>query len=193
MCTGGPLQAGPRPALLCLSDERRGFSTMANWTLETISWDRFDASKVDPEILRNIKAAARGGKRSGGKPGGGGFRHYKLFYTHLRHCLKRDRLSRWGRLRIGWGRLAESEDDELAYAYFAANEPVDAVYDRERSKRAYAQRAYPLYRESHVQRGMAMVLKAVGLRPQGRLNGLMTRAGLGFLPRGAPRYAAQEA
>src|SRR3981189_2780706 len=31
---------------------------MANWTLETISWDRFDASKVDPEILRNIKAAA---------------------------------------------------------------------------------------------------------------------------------------
>src|SRR6266851_2807624 len=31
---------------------------MGNWTLETISWDRFDASKVDPEILRNIKAAA---------------------------------------------------------------------------------------------------------------------------------------
>src|SRR5258708_15898879 len=31
---------------------------MGNWTLETISWDRFDASKVDPGILRNIKAAA---------------------------------------------------------------------------------------------------------------------------------------
>ena len=31
---------------------------MGNWTLESISWDRFDASKVDPEILRNIKAAA---------------------------------------------------------------------------------------------------------------------------------------
>ncbi len=31
---------------------------MGNWTLETIDWDRFDASKVDPEILRNIKAAA---------------------------------------------------------------------------------------------------------------------------------------
>ena len=39
---------------------------MGNWTLETISWDRFDASKVDPEILRNIKAAAlveRNGER----------------------------------------------------------------------------------------------------------------------------------
>ena len=31
---------------------------MGSWTLETIDWDRFDASKVDPEILRNIKAAA---------------------------------------------------------------------------------------------------------------------------------------
>ena len=31
---------------------------MGNWTLDTIAWDRFDASKVDLEILRNIKAAA---------------------------------------------------------------------------------------------------------------------------------------
>ena len=31
---------------------------MSNWTLESIDWDRFDRSKVDPEILRNIKAAA---------------------------------------------------------------------------------------------------------------------------------------
>src|SRR3984893_16009939 len=96
------------------------------------------------------------------------FRHYKLFYAHRRRCLKRDRLSRWNRLRIGWGRLAESEDDELAYAYFAANEPTDAVYDRKRSMQAYARRAYPLYRQTHVQRAMAMVLKAIGLQPQGR-------------------------
>ena len=31
---------------------------MGTWTLDTIDWDRFDASKVDPEILRTIKAAA---------------------------------------------------------------------------------------------------------------------------------------
>src|SRR5471032_502109 len=31
---------------------------MDHWTLESIAWDRFDASKVDAEILRNIKAAA---------------------------------------------------------------------------------------------------------------------------------------
>jgi hypothetical protein len=41
---------------------------MGNWTLETIAWDRFDASKVDPEILRNIKAAAMV-ERNGGDYG----------------------------------------------------------------------------------------------------------------------------
>ncbi|HMJ97872.1 MAG TPA: ferritin-like domain-containing protein, partial [Reyranella sp.] len=121
------------------------------------------------------------------------FRHYKLFYAHLRRCLKRDRLSRWSRLRIGWGRLAESEDDELAYAYFAANEPGDAIYDRKRSMQAYARRAYPLYRQTHVQRAMAMVLKAVGLQPQGWLNRLMTRIGLWFLSRNAAKLAEQGA
>jgi hypothetical protein len=118
------------------------------------------------------------------------FRHYKLFYAHLRHCLKRDRLSRWARLKVGWSRIAESEDDELAYAYFAANEPDGAVYDRKRCMEAYARRAYPLYRATHVQRAMAMVLKAIGLEPQGRLNALMTRAGLWFLRRRSIQLAA---
>ncbi len=269
---------------------------MANWTLETIAWDRFDASKVDPEILRNIKAAAMV-ERNGGDYGvylgrvfaddpefldtvnrwvveevqhgmalgrwaqladpswdfdaaferfragyklplevvksvrgsqagemmarcivetgtssyysalkdatqepvlrqictkiaADEFRHYKLFYDHMRRCLERDRLSRWRRLLIGWGRLAESEDDELAYAYFAANEPDGAVYDRKSSMRAYARRAYPLYRESHVQRAMAMVLKAIGMEPQGRLNTWMTRLGLWFLRRRTTRLEA---
>ena len=40
---------------------------------------------------------------------------------------------------------------------------------------------------------MAMVLKAVGLKPQGRLNAWMTRAGLWFLRNRAAKYAAQGA
>ena len=91
---------------------------------------------------------------------------------------------------MGWSRIAESEDDELAYAYFAANEPEGAVYDRKRSMEAYAKRAYPLYRASHVQRAMAMVLKAIGLEPQGRLNAWLTRAGLWFIRRRSTRLAA---
>lgn len=272
---------------------------MGNWTLDSIAWDRFDASKVDLEILRNIKAAALV-ERNGGdyrvylnrvfaddpamirdvdqwaeeevqhgmalgrwaqladpswdfdaafarfrkgyqlplevtqsirgsqagemvarcivetgtssyysalkdataepvlkqicmKIAADEFRHYKLFYDHLCRCLERDQLGRLTRLRISWGRLAESEDDELAYAYFAANAPEGAVYDRKRAMEAYARRAYPLYRPSHVQRAIAMVLKAVGLEPQGRLNTLLTRLGLWFLRRRSTRLAEQGA
>ena len=31
---------------------------MKNWTLDDIAWDRLDRSKVDPDILQAIKAAA---------------------------------------------------------------------------------------------------------------------------------------
>ena len=31
---------------------------MKHWTLDDIPWEKFDRSKVDPEILRVIKAAA---------------------------------------------------------------------------------------------------------------------------------------
>lgn len=121
------------------------------------------------------------------------FRHYKLFYDHMQRCLERDRLTRLRRLWIGWGRLAESEDDELAYAYYAANEPQDVPYDRTKAQRAYARRAYPLYRPFHVQRAMAMMLKAVGLGTTGWLNAWMTRAGLWFLRSRAAKYADQGA
>src|SRR5262245_9324334 len=31
---------------------------MGHWTLDDISWDRFDRSKVDPELLKVVKAAS---------------------------------------------------------------------------------------------------------------------------------------
>jgi hypothetical protein len=96
-------------------------------------------------------------------------RHYRLFYKNLDRCLARERIGRLGRLRIAIGRIAESEDDELAYAYHAANES-GLPYDRRRCKRAYARRAYALYRPHHVERSIAMLLKAVGLTPNGRLS-----------------------
>jgi hypothetical protein len=121
------------------------------------------------------------------------FRHYKLFFDQMQRCLGRDRLSTWRRMWIGWTRLAESNDDELSYAYFAANEPKDAVYDRKRAMRAYARRAYPLYQPFHVRRAMGMVLKAIGLSPQGWLNVLLTRAGLWFLKSRAEKFANEGA
>jgi len=104
-------------------------------------------------------------------------RHYRLFYKTLRAYQAHDRLGRWTRLKIALGRLAESEDDELAYAYYAANEPPNAVglpYDRRRYSRAYAGRAAQLYRAHHIARMVPMVLKAVGLTPNGRLGSVLS-------------------
>jgi hypothetical protein len=101
-------------------------------------------------------------------------RHYRLFYKNLDRCLAREGLGRWGRLRVALGRIAESEDDELAYAYYAANE-ADRPYDRRRYSRAYARLAFAVYRPQHVERGIAMLLKAAGLTPNGRLGLVLGR------------------
>jgi hypothetical protein len=91
-------------------------------------------------------------------------RHYKLFFDWLKLYSAQDALGRWTRLKIGLSRVQESEDDELAYAYFAANAPADAVYDRETYKSEYLLRAFPLYRPDHVERMVAMVFRACGIK-----------------------------
>jgi hypothetical protein len=106
-------------------------------------------------------------------------RHYKLFYACAQYYLEREKIGVLGRLRVALGRIAESEDDELAYAYYAANEVVNdnvAPYDRRRCNGEYVRRAYPVYRPHHIERGMAMIFKAVGLTPHSRLNALANRA-----------------
>ncbi|WP_119301707.1 ferritin-like domain-containing protein [Dongia deserti] len=118
------------------------------------------------EICRNIAADE--------------LRHYKLFYSNLRRYLDREGLNGWRRLKVTLQRLGESEDDELAYAYFAANHP-DEKYDRSRFARAYARRAYAVYRRHHVERGIAMALKASGLAPTGRLNRWLTTLACWFM------------
>jgi rubrerythrin len=112
------------------------------------------------EICRNIAADE--------------IRHYKLFYRNLTRCLERERIGLSKRLRVAVGRIAESEDDELAYAYYAANES-SRPYDRRHYRLAYARRAYALSRKHHVVHGIAMIFKAVGLRPHGRIAWLASR------------------
>jgi hypothetical protein len=101
-------------------------------------------------------------------------RHYRLFYKNLERCLEQERLGRLARLRIALARVAEAEDDELAYAYYAANE-ASRPYDRWRHSRAYAGRALALYRPQHVARAVAMLLKVAGLKPTGRLSLVASR------------------
>ena len=52
------------------------------------------------------------------------YRHFKLFYDHMRRYLARENINVLARLRIALGRIGETEDDELAYAYHCGNEPV---------------------------------------------------------------------
>ncbi len=111
------------------------------------------------------------------------FRHYKLFYTHLKRYLEKDRIGKLNRLRIAMGRIAESEDDELAYAYYAANTDGSLPYDRKVWGAAYMRRAYGLYRQEHIDRAVAMTLKAAGLAPQGRISRVGSRAAFWFLNR----------
>jgi rubrerythrin len=98
------------------------------------------------------------------------YRHFKLFYDHMRRYLGRENLSMVGRLRIALGRIGESEDDELAFAYHCGNEPETLAYQHNRCIAAYMAPAMGFYRYRHIERGMGMILKTVGLPPRGRLS-----------------------
>ena len=93
-------------------------------------------------------------------------RHYKLFYTHLKNYLAGEKMSTFQRIKVALGRISETEDDELACAYYAANAEDGVPYDRLRFSREYLSRAYGYYRQHHIDRVVAMVFKACGLKPQ---------------------------
>ncbi len=119
------------------------------------------------------------------------YRHFKLFYDHMRRYLERERLSFLARLRVAAGRIGESEDDELAYAYHCGNEPEGASYDHGRCIAACMAPAMGLYRFRHIERGMGMVFKSVGLRPRGRLSDLAARGAWRLLQRRRRRFERQ--
>lgn len=103
------------------------------------------------------------------------YRHFKLFYDHMKRYLAREDLSFLKRLRVAAGRVGESEDDELAFAFHCGNEAPGIPYEHGRCTAAYMGRAMGFYRYRHIERGMGMIFKAVGLEPRGRLSGVAAR------------------
>lgn len=98
--------------------------------------------------------------------------HYRLFARHGDRYLAQAPLSAIARLRIALGRMNEAEDDELAYAYYAANYHAASrppAYDVKRFGRAYWQRAMRLYQRPHIETAVRMVLRAANLRANGAL------------------------
>lgn len=117
------------------------------------------------------------------------FRHYKLFYTYMRRYFPQDHLGLFARLRIAFGRILESEDDELAFAYFCGNDEAEP-YDRKKHGAAYMQRAYRCYQPRHLERALAMTAKAAMLRLNNRLLRVLARLALGILHWRARRLGA---
>ncbi len=123
-------------------------------------------TSTDEPVLKEICAKIAGDE----------FRHYKLFYDTLNRYLKIENMGRAKRLKIALGRIAESQDDELSYAFFAANANDNEEYDRKKWNREYMKRAYSYYQEPQVDRAVAMVFKACGFDPKGMGGKLASRA-----------------
>jgi hypothetical protein len=94
------------------------------------------------------------------------YRHYKLFYTYLQRYVRTEKLWRLKRLMVAYGRFLEVDDDELSYAYHCGNE-APGQYDRMAANEAYTALAARYYRRNHIDRAIAMVLKATGVDPGG--------------------------
>lgn len=102
------------------------------------------------------------------------FRHHRLFYTHGQRYQESERPWLVERMRVALGRILEAEDDELSYAYYAAN--IDDVpYDRKACSQAYIARAYGYYKPWIVERMVAMAMKSAGIKPRRTLSVFLAR------------------
>ncbi len=118
------------------------------------------------------------------------YRHFKLFYDHMKRYLGREDIGVLTRLRIAMGRVTETEDDELAFAFHCGNEPVGMAYDHTRCIAGYMSKAMGFYRFGHMERSMGMMLKAVGLPPRGRLSAVGARVAWHMLRRRRRKFLA---
>ncbi|MFQ5775495.1 MAG: acyl-ACP desaturase [Kiloniellaceae bacterium] len=116
-------------------------------------------------------------------------RHYKTFYELSRRYLATEGIGLGNRIRVVAGRVMEAQDEELAYAYYAANGGQEP-FNHKRSNQAYVRRAYPIYQPYLVERIVAMLFKIVGLKPHGRLNRFLSRLAHRFMQGRVRRLAA---
>lgn len=116
-------------------------------------------------------------------------RHFKLFRRTMERYQPAEKPGLIARVRIVLDRLNETDDDELAYAYYAANHDGEGPYERDVHANAYKSRAYSHYRYGHVQRMVAMIFKAIGLKPTGLLSRSMAHIGFAIMRRRVRRLS----
>ncbi|MDE2163921.1 MAG: ferritin-like domain-containing protein [Alphaproteobacteria bacterium] len=179
---------GYRPAHFASADEisvrgsRRG-EMIARCVVESGTSSYYSAIKdaANEPVLKEIA----------GRIAADEFRHYKLFFETLQKQDEPD-LPFWKRLLVAVGRITESDDDELAYAYYCATVPADqeasTPYNRVEIAKAAYNTSLRIYRRRHIRKLTQMVARAVGVNPQGALTRLaeallwrMLRVRAGFL------------
>lgn len=119
-------------------------------------------------------------------------RHYRTLYELSKQYLQNVRIGLSERVRVVAGRVLETEDEELAHAYPAAN-GKQGPFDDRRNTLAYTRRAYALNPPHLVDRIVAMLFKVVGLRPHGWLNRTLARLAHRLMRCRANRLATQGA
>ena len=120
-------------------------------------------------------------------------RHYKMFYKNMKRYLESENPTKIQRLRVALGRVLETEDDELSYAYYAANCDPSTTYDRETYNKAYMRRAFEFYHPKQIERAVSMTLKASGFNPQSWYAQMAARGAWWFVRYRASRLAAANA
>ena len=94
-------------------------------------------------------------------------RHYRLFKLHAERYQK---LNLMKRIKIAIGRVAETSDDELGYAWHSATarlEDIGVNYNREECAGTYNRIATSMYKRVHIDSAVHMVITAIGLKARG--------------------------
>lgn len=116
-------------------------------------------------------------------------RHYKTFWEFSKELRAREGVGLVRRARVVIGRVAEAQDEELAYAFHSANEKP-GTFNPRRANEAYAGNAYRLYPPYLVERMVAMLLNVIGLKPHGWLSRRISRLAYRKMQKRARRFAA---
>ena len=160
-------QAGYRPShfagasRVSVRGSRRG-EMIARCVVESGTSSFYTAIRdaTDEPVLREIA----------GRIAADEYRHYKLFFETLEAQNEPD-LPFWKKALVALGRILESDDDELSYAYYCATVSAAASartpYRRVAYSRAQARTTMKIYRRNHIQRLVQMVARAIGAAPQG--------------------------
>ncbi len=115
-------------------------------------------------------------------------RHYKLFYTHLQRYQYKEKLNLLKRFKVTFSRLFGSQDDELPFAYYIANNER-GLYSRHHYTQVYSKGVYSCYKKIHIERAMALFCKAIGVAPQGWFQKIMSFVVFKMLSSKAVKYA----